>query len=213
MSTLCTLQGRTITQGDDLRVHYIADGDIDMDGANGQSDPILAAYRPGNTGIEHLANAGYPSYPQYYRNILVCDLRDRPIQQREGDPAPGAYICMTAYEWPDLARTNPRKYVDAATVPYIVVSPVIRQAAKGIVLGCRARVTNRKTGARVDCIVADIGPRSKVGELSYAAAKRIGINPSPRVGGTQDMSHLLYELWPGTPAQINGVTYQLHRMG
>ena len=32
-------------------------------------------------------------------------------------------------------------------------------------------------------IVGDVGPTSIIGEASYAMAKRLGINPDPKVGG------------------------------
>jgi hypothetical protein len=48
-------------------------------------------------------------------------------------------------------------------------------------------------------VVADKGPSKKIGELSIAAARAIGLNPSPRNGGTET-PELLYELWPGIAA-------------
>lgn len=206
--TLLTLEGCRIVQHDDKRVVFTSDGDIDADGANGQTEAKLAAYRPDNSGIEDLRNACYPAQPENYRSILVCDLQDRPIRQSASDPAPGAYITATAYEWPGLARTDPWKYVDAALVPYIVISPLIRRLARGVVLGCKARATNTKTGQSVDGVVADIGPRRKIGELSIAAARAIGIRSNPRNGGTKERI-IRYEFWPDTPAVVNGVTYRL----
>jgi hypothetical protein len=66
-----------------------------------------------------------------------------------------------------------------------------------VVRGCKARVT--RGNKSVDCVVADKGPRDKIGELSIAAARAIGVPSSPRNGGT-DKPELLYELWPGVAA-------------
>jgi len=102
--------------------------------------------------------------------------------------------------------------IDAETVPFIVVPPLIIKATKGIVMGCRSRVTHALTGKRVECVVADSGPTKKIGELSVAAAKAIGVNPNPNTGG-EERRIIHYELWPGTPATVNGIRYQLQPAG
>ncbi len=57
-------------------------------------------------------------------------------------------------------------------------------------------------------MVGDLGPLTKIGELSIAAANAIGIDGNPKTGGT-DKPILKYELWPDTPAVINGIRYAL----
>lgn len=111
---------------------------------------------------------------------------------------PGGMIAsFTWYRDRSKNINDPTAYVDAETVPYIVVPPLIIQHTAGVVRGCKARVTFR--GKSVDCVVADKGPTNRIGELSIAAARAIGINPNPRNGGrsTPDVS---YELWPGVAA-------------
>jgi hypothetical protein len=111
---------------------------------------------------------------------------------------PGGIIASkTWYKHPGKADEDPAAYVDAETVPYIVVPPIIVRKTAGIVRGCKARVT--RGDKVVDCVVADLGPANKIGELSIAAARAIGLNPSPRHGGTEQQE-LLFELWPGTAA-------------
>ena len=73
----------------------------------------------------------------------------------------------------------------------------LRAGTAFVVRGCKARVT--RAGKSVDCVVADKGPANKIGELSIAAARAIGLNPSPRSGGTEK-AEILYELWPGVAA-------------
>lgn len=196
---LCTLEGAEVRQEPRGRVYFKADADVDADGCNGQSGQW--AYRKGNSGLEDLKNAGYPN-TNWYQDILVCDQNRNPIIY-----AGGGIASRTAYEW--SGQSNPLlRYVDAYSVPYIVVSPAIRKAAKGIVLGCLARVTWH--GRMVHCVVADIGPLRKVGELSMAAARILGMPWNPRHGG-EDEFVVSYELWPGTPAIIDGVEYELQR--
>ena len=119
---------------------------------------------------------------------------------------------LSAPDGSHLPATDPRRYVDAESVPFIVVPPLIARGVAGIVLGCRARITDTRSGLSVECVVADIGPSFKDGEASIAAAKALGINSDARSGG-EDQPCFLYELWPGTPAVVNGVTYPLQRLG
>ena len=91
---------------------------------------------------------------------------------------------------------------------YIVVPPAILQGVKGVVLGCQAYAKNIKNGHETECVVGDVGPYKKLGEVSVATAKALGINPSPTSGGTDD--HIIeYTLKPGVPAIVNGKRYTL----
>ena len=91
---------------------------------------------------------------------------------------------------------------------YIVVPPAIRMGVMGVVIGCQAHVLNTHKGLRTDAVVGDIGPRKKLGEISCACAKAIGLNPSPVNGGTDD--HIIkYEIWPNVAAVVNGKEYKL----
>lgn len=97
--------------------------------------------------------------------------------------------------------------INADAVPYVVVPPAIRDAVPGIVLGCRALVSYNH-GKPVEAVVADIGPRRKLGEGSSELARRLGINPSPTKGGVDE--HVVeYQIWPGVPAEVDGITYDL----
>ena len=109
----------------------------------------------------------------------------------------GLLASMTWYHHPGKLLTDPAAYVDAETVPYLVVPPIVVKRTRGIVRGCKARATFR--GKSVDCVVADRGPANRIGELSIAAARALGLPSSPRNGGTEQ-PEVLYELWPGMPA-------------
>jgi len=195
-------------QEDDGRVHCIADADIDADGANGQNGH-RAAYRVDNTGSEDLANGGMKRSgnsvvfsASWGKDIVLLDGKNPLVLPN------GVIPSLTAYRDPALSKNDPAAYVDAETVPYIVVPPEVRAKAKGVVLGCKARVTNLHTKQTVDAVVADIGPRNKAGELSIAAALGIGIPSSPRVGGSEARI-VLYEFWPGVPAIVNDKHFTL----
>jgi hypothetical protein len=70
--------------------------------------------------------------------------------------------------------------VDAETIPYVVLPSGL---GAGAGLGDFAVVINRKTGDKSYAICGDIGPHSKIGEASIAAAKAASVPSSPRVGG------------------------------
>ncbi|MCD7038825.1 MULTISPECIES: glycoside hydrolase family 75 protein [Pseudomonas] len=187
-----------IWEDENLRVFFTADADIDADGANGQNG-AAAAYMLGDEGSDYLANGGM--YEKDGKVYCVEPGKDNiAIVEDDGHPRiyPGGVVgCKTSYKDPTKSITDLAAYVDAATVPYIVVPAQVIKSTKGIVFGCLARATYNELS--VDCLVADVSSAKKVGELSIAAAEALGINSSPRNGGTND-PNVLYELWPGVPA-------------
>ncbi len=113
------------------------------------------------------------------------------------------------YYQPDTSLHHNGQALNAYKVEFIVVPMAVVNACKGIVLGCQARATNTKTGQSVWAVVGDTGPKNKLGEGSPACASAIGIDPNPNNGGEDSYDAVLYELWPGTPALVNGVLYTL----
>ncbi len=198
-----------VEEDEDGRIEFLADGDIDADGANGHGGG-KPAYMVGDNGSEFLANGGMKMVggkvvgaQPWFKDIVILGAN--------GQPAvfPGGIIASkTSYRMPGASANDPAAYVDAETVPYGVLSPTIIQAVHRIVKGCRMRITNTRNGKSVEAVMADIGPRAKIGELSIAAARAIGIAHSPRSGGESEKV-IKYEIWPGVPAVVNGVTYQL----
>jgi hypothetical protein len=200
--TLDTISGELfdciISEDQDGRVWFTSGAKIDADGANGQHGGP-PAYTIDDSGSELLANGGMAIVGQR----VTCSedwARDIVILGRDGEPKvfPGGVIAsITWYKYPGVDPDSPLAYVDAETIPYIVVPPVIVNKTKGIVCGCKARVPYQ--GKSVDCIVADLGPKNKIGELSIAAARSLEMPSSPKNGGT-DEPEVCYELWPGRAA-------------
>jgi hypothetical protein len=190
------------------KVTFTADADIDADGANGQNG-ARAAYMADDSGSEALANGGMGirhgevvGIANWFKDIVVV---------ANGKPKifpGGVIVSKTAYLIRGEKDDTPNRYVDSETVPYIVVPPVIINKTRGVVRGCFARVTYK--GKSVDCMVGDVGPRNKIGEISIAAARAVGIPASPRSGG-EDRKIVQYEIFPGRKVTINGVTYPLMR--
>jgi hypothetical protein len=185
---------------------------IDADGANGQTGGVPVYAPPGYSPapLDFLANAGKPGN---WFGVVTDNgaASGNPVEQGPSGPAPGAFVSATSYRWPTLGSKDPLAYVDAASVPYIVLPSHWRAQATGVVLGCKATVLDTETGKTLNAGVLDFGPRAKLGEASIACAKFFGVPSSPKNGGTDD-KRFVYSFFPGIPAEINGVTYQLQPM-
>ena len=102
------------------KVTVVADADIDADGANGQND-ARAAYMADDSGSEALANGGMGirhgevvGIADWFKDIVVIE---------NGKPKifPGGIIVSkTAYHVRGEQEDTPKRYVDSATVPYVV---------------------------------------------------------------------------------------------
>lgn len=110
---------------------------------------------------------------------VALDKNGKPIVQGSNEPAPGYYVSPTALGDPSFSIYTPRRYVDSETVPYLSVPPDLLQ------LGCKlGDLAFAAYGGKLSwAIVADVGPRRKIGEGSIALAAALGIPSSPRSGG------------------------------
>lgn len=213
MRIIGTIKGNQIIEQDDGTVTFAAGATVDGDGASGQfgGTPCYAPASYKGPTLDLLANAGCPG--NWYG--VVTDDSGTPIIQGPGDPCPGAYISTTSLMLMDangkpFPACSPFAYVDSTTVPFMVVPPMIIRGVAGVVLGCRCVVTNTRNGKSVEGVVADGGPANHLGEISVACAKAIGIpvgRKYPANGGGAPSPTVVYHLYPGTPAVVNGVTY------
>jgi hypothetical protein len=162
----------TLTDDDDA-FFYESGLMIDADGA-------YHAYHPdGRSGLDYLGNAGQPG--NWW--ALVTDNgqpNGRPLVQTDGNPAPGFYISTTSLEDPNCDRKDPRRYVNAEAVNFIVLPGRLGLGAK---LGDFAVVIRPATGVYDYAVYADVGPANKIGEGSIALAAALGIPSSPKSGG------------------------------
>jgi hypothetical protein len=154
---------------------------IDADGAPN-------AYGPDGKGLDHLANAGKPGN---WWGVATQD--GAPVVQSASDPFPGFYVSTTALEDRRFKAGDPRRYVDSSRVPYVVLPPQLLKEAK---LGDFAVVINEQNGRVAFALVADVGPRDKLGEGSMALAAALGIDSDPKRGGTR--AKIRYVIFPGS---------------
>ena len=194
---IATIHGVNVVQDKEGNVLWTSGADIDADGANGQAGGPFAYRYPDDNGLDRLSNAGWP-YPGWW-DVLYEDGDDHPLTDGEGN----AYSKTSLI----LPGNVANRAVDAWSVPYVVVNPHVQRNAAGVVLGCLSRVSYGANS--IEAVVADVGPSGRIGEISVAAARELGIPDSAISGGVG--SGVSYTLYPGKAAVLNGVTYPLQR--
>jgi hypothetical protein len=181
-------------------VLFTAGMTIDADGAPN-------AYGPRNRGLDYSANArsgqtqgqGQSQRQSQSWTAVVTDQHGDPVVQKSG-PYRGYYVSTTSLQQGGLSKQeddprNPRKYIDAARVPYIAL-PADFAARYDIHLGDLAMVTNHANGRSAYAVFADVGPKGRIGEGSIALARQLGLPSNPRhdsvAGG------ITYLIFPGS---------------
>lgn len=181
-------RGVTVVTHDRGAFVFTAGMAIDVDGSPRAYGPAGGAIAP----LDDIRNAGHRGN---WWGIAVDD-DDEPYIQGPRDPAPGFYVSTTALVDSTRPRRDPRRYVDAENVPYVVVPPELQRL--GVRMGDLAVVTY--AGANAPAIVADLGPSLHYGEASMALAQQLGIPSSPRHGGVSaNVHYIIFEGSAGTP--------------
>jgi Fungal chitosanase of glycosyl hydrolase group 75 len=160
---------------------------IDADGSPRAFHPIS------DLGLDDLANAGKKGN---WWGIMTNngETYGKPIVQGPTDPAPGFYISQTGLEDTTKKERDPRRYVDAEKVPYVVLSGTSKQNF-GAVFGDYMVVYNIENGKYAFGMYGDNWPTLKIGEGSIALAKELDINADPRNGGVEDPT-VVYLVFP-----------------
>ncbi len=130
------------------------------------------------------------------RGLFVSDMdqdNDGPGGSTEEDP-----------DWnPETSLKHNGESINSHEVSGIVVPTWLPMRVHGTVLGCQAFATNLATGKREPAVVYDLGPTRKSGEGSNLLCKRLGAD------GGENRPLFLFEFFPGIPAQVDGITYDL----
>ncbi len=164
---------------------YKAKMAIDADGSS-------QAYGPNNSGLDWTANAGYPG--NWWG--IVTDASGNPIIQGPSDPFPGLYVSTTSLINSAYSSTNTLHYVNSSTIPFFVLPSAVT-SSNGITIGDIGFVYNTTNGKGCYAIFADGGPAGKLGEGSMYLATQLGINSSPKTGGTSS-GIIDYIVFPGS---------------
>jgi hypothetical protein len=137
------------------------------------------AYAPDNSGLtalDFLANAGSPG--NWWG--IACDGSGHPYRQSPWHVAPGFYVSTTALCNPKYPDDHPSRYVDSERYCFSVL-PGGKSFAK---LGDVGLALNTKTGDNMYFALGDVGPKGQIGEGSMLLGRCLGLNPSPKTGGT-----------------------------
>lgn len=160
-----------------------------VDGFHVDADGSPRAYGPAGTKpLDYLANAGTPG--NWWG--IATDKQGVPYIQGKDDPYPGYYVSTTSLTNPGYAVSDPRRYINSETVPFIVLPPAYKNW--GVKMGAKCRVTNLTNGKSSEAVFADVGPATKIGEGSIALAEALGIPSNPKKGGT-DKKIIRYEVF------------------
>ncbi|WP_372365705.1 alpha/beta hydrolase [Candidatus Uabimicrobium sp. HlEnr_7] len=155
---------------------------VDADGAP------KAYHRQKGKGLDYLANAGHPG--NWWGIVTKNGV---PVIQKSTDPAPGYYVSQTAMFSSQKSIYDPRRYVNASTIPFYVLPARKSMGAK---IGDIAAVINTRSNKVAYAMYADVGPRNHIGEGSIALAEDLGINSSPKKGGIS--SGIVFVVFPGS---------------
>jgi hypothetical protein len=178
---------------------------VDADGAPNAYHPddvgLHCTKGAGFKGLDCPANAGYP-HSTWWRSILVPDPTNpaRAFVQPAGSEFAGFFVSQTSLTDPAKAATDPKKYVDARTVPYVVSPREFHQKKGTGAIGDLGYAVNRTNGKRSPFVVAEIGPSTAaLGEMSMALAEAMGgTNPNPRTGAGAPTGKIVFVIFPNS---------------
>lgn len=180
------------------KIYFTSGLTIDADGSPRAYHPVS------DSGSDALANAGRDGN---WWGIITE--KGKPVIQGKNDPAPGFYVSCTTLEYPGKLTSDPLRYVNSDSIPYVVL-PWHGAIFKAVLPGDIAKVTNLRNGKTCFAVFGDTGPRDKIGEGSIYLAGQLGIASSPRTGGVSDS--VRYEIypqtrsgWPYTRAEIDSI--------
>jgi len=146
----------------------------------------------------------------WINNLNASDQHGIQGQNGAVGPAAGFVISGTALTDQAYPANDTRRYVDASSVPYVVLTGGSLPVPAGSTLrkGCVVFVADTKTGIYSGAIYADVG--RAVGEASLALALMLGINPFsrrffPKVEGGTSERRIFYLVFPSIviPPQWN----------
>jgi hypothetical protein len=167
---------------------------IDADGAPN-------AYGPNDSGLDINVHAGYPG-SDWWPTVLVPDPLNpsKPYVQPSGKHK-GMYVSMTHLKAPGGAPTDPKTYVNAVTVPYLVFPTGFGDLPGVGWMGDFAMARSKDKLRKSAAIIADSGggPTPPLGEISVKLANVLGgKNVDPRNGAGQPQSPITYVVFPNT---------------
>lgn len=172
LSKIDSVDGIGVYRDDKGAILYKAGCTVNADGA-------VHAYAPDDSGLsplDYLGNAGEPG--NWWG--IACNPQGVPYLQAPWHPAPGFYVSTTALINGEYPADHPERYVDSERYAF----SVIPGGQDWFKLGDVGLALNLETGDHMYHACCDVGPRDHLGEGSILLSRCLGLNPSPKSGGT-----------------------------
>lgn len=160
-------------------VFVVRHAKVDADGAPNAYHPddvgLNCIRDTGFRGLDCPANGGYPSQ-DWWRSAIVPDPHNKNVGyiQPSGE-FKGFFVSQTSLKDAQKSDLDPTKYVNAATVPYLVFPGKFNRLSGTGTLGDAGYAFNLDNGKVSPFIVAEIGPSdATLGEMSIALGTALG---------------------------------------
>jgi hypothetical protein len=172
-------------------VEVVVKMDVDVDGAPNAYGP------PGKKALDiathSISPKGQPNSGQVVGYMTEYD-GGPPTVQGKGDPYPGYYVSQTDFADKNNPRMeDPRRYVDATKIHYVVQGAVAKHAGVGI--GDYATVYSCRTGRSAFAIVGDSGNASGA-EGSLALVRALGYPINDGIEESVDDKEIVIHYFP-----------------
>jgi len=187
----------TVSTSGRTAVEVLVKMDVDVDGAPNAYGP------PGKKTLDVPRHALAPkesAHPGEIVGYMTEYDGGPPTVQIKGDPFPGYYVSQTDFaDIHNPRMEDPRRYVDARHINYVVQGRVARRA--GVVMGDFAVVYSCRTHRAVYAIVADSGNESGA-EGSLALVRALGYDIKDGIDQSVDHAEIVIRYFPkSNPAQ------------
>jgi hypothetical protein len=176
---------------------------IDADGAPNAYHPDDARLRckahGDYKGLDCLPHAGYPG-TSWWPSVLVPDPAhpERPYVQPPLSEFAGFFVSQTTLEDPSHEETDPARYVDSRTIPYVVFPATFHGRTGTGTMGDLGYAFDPGSGRASPFVVADVGPAgAPLGEISIALGEAIGgTTPNAITGEGSPHGRIIYVVFP-----------------
>jgi hypothetical protein len=216
-SAWTTYEGLALRRTGDTNAYFYATSHqrVDADGAPNAyhpSDVNGTACPATGRGLDCPANAGYRSNSgtgnaTWWRSVLVPDLNNNALafRQTQGEHR-GFFVSQTSLRNVSFAGVrDPRSYVDAATVPYVVMPSTFHDMRGTGTMGDIGFALHLGNGRTTAFVFGDTkGSAARLGEASIAFWRALGgTNPNPRNGTGMPEGRVAYVAFPRSRLTAN----------
>jgi hypothetical protein len=178
---------------------------VDADGAPNAYHPddvkLHCTKGQGFKGLDCPANGGYPN-SSWWRSAILPDPNNnaKPYIQPPSNEFAGYFVSQTTLQDKNKAPTDPTRYVDSRTIPFLVFPGSFHKMAGTGGMGDIGYAVNIENGKGSAFIVAEVGPSTAaLGEMSIALGSALGgNNPNPRTGAGTPKGKIVYVVFPGS---------------